>query len=60
MYTQLVKIAEYGLKGDTQAVESFLAHFVKNHNRENKTQAKLARKFQALLNGEKGKEVVLD
>jgi hypothetical protein len=65
MYTQLVKIAEHGLKGDTKAVEQYLKHFIDMHGTNNHSlnmplDERLAKKFKLLLNNEKGGKVTMD
>lgn len=64
MYTQLVKIAEYGLKGETKKVEQYLKHFVSMHGTSNHSLSmpleRLAKKFKMLLNDEKNSKVTMD
>jgi len=65
MYTQLVKIAEYGLKCEPEKVRLYVEHFVKMHKDkqhlvdENLDEC-LANKFKMLLNNEEGGKVTMD
>ena len=65
MYTQLVKIAEYGLKGEPEKVRLYVEHFVKmqkdkQHLVNKSLDRFLSNKFEMLLKNEKGNEVTLD
>ena len=65
MYTQLVKIAEHGLKGDSEKVGLYLKHFIKMHKDkqhlvDSDLDKSLSKKFEMLLNNEKGSKVTLD
>ena len=65
MYTQLVKIAEHGLKGDSKKVRLYLEHFIKMHKDkqhfvDSDLDKSLSNKFEMLLNDEKGSKATLD
>ena len=69
MYTQmlpLVKIAEYGLKGDSEKVRLYVEHFIKMHKDKqhfvdnNLVDIYLSNKFEMLLNNEEGGKVTMD
>ncbi|MGB0896848.1 MAG: hypothetical protein ACPGRW_05970 [Flavobacteriaceae bacterium] len=65
MYTQLVKIAEHGLKGETEKVEQYVRHFVKMHKAKqhlvnSDLDSSLSKKFEMLLNNEEGSKVTMD
>lgn len=65
MYTQLVKIAEYGLKGEPEKVRLYVEHFVKMHKDKQHFVDKdldrgLSNKFEMLLNNEEGGKVTMD
>lgn len=65
MYTQLVKITEYGLKGEPKKVEQYVRHFISMHGTNNHSlnmpiDERLAKKFEMLLNNEEGGKVTMD
>jgi len=65
MYTQLVKIAEYGLKGEPEKVRLYVEHFVKMHQNQQhlvdkNLDSSLSNKFKMLLNNEEGGKVTMD
>lgn len=65
MYTEIVKIFEAGLSGDTEKVKSYGEHFVRVYGSNVPAlnvliEEKLAKKFNEILKGEKGDPVTLD
>ena len=57
MYTQLAKILEHGLNGNTEKVRSYAELLVKNHYKfhsgsRSEEEERIAEKFRRILSGE--------